>query len=105
MSIHKPVELLLTNALYDIVIHINGLPEQAVAGMTAEKLAESTARTMAMAVAQLAAPAAVFKMLAAVGGPAGEDEVHRRVCAVREASMRPQAPSEARQVQQQGEPT
>lgn len=86
MSFYKPIELLLTNATYDTVIALNGLAPELRAQMSADNMAENVARNMLHAIGNWASPAVVFAALAAIGGPRTAEDIHARVCAIKEAA-------------------
>lgn len=89
----KPVELIVTIRLHDLVDEIARAPkivQDAIVGDNADDLMRQLARSMLCRVSHDAALPVVLKALAAVGAPATIDELTQRLAAAREARAREQ---------------
>lgn len=84
----KPVELILTNALYDLYGKIDIMPEefkpQLTAELTSHKGAEQIARYVMAEISREASLAVVMRALVAAGGPSTLTEITQRMQAVKD---------------------
>lgn len=84
----KPVELIVTNTLYEALDKMHQLPTEIRTPITDALCsmdgAEHVARTILAEIAHNASVSVVFKAIAAVGGPTTKTEIVQRITAVRD---------------------
>lgn len=84
----KPVELIVTNTLYDALEKMRCLPDDIRKPITdalcSQEGAETVARAILCEIAQHGRPNVVFKALATIGGPSTKSEIVQRLTAVRD---------------------
>jgi hypothetical protein len=84
----KPVELIVTNTLYDALDKMSVLPDQLRATITDALCsvdgADTIARAILAEIAHGASTSLVFKAMAAIGGPSTKAEIVQRITAIRD---------------------